>query len=134
MEKMLASWKNIYMSKGGHLTLIKSTLSSLPTYFLSLFPLLVDIARRLERLQRDFLWDGPGGESKFHMVNWRTICSPFPRAGLGVKNIMFNKAFLSKWLWRFMQEENFLRKQVFVEKYGSREEVGVQRKFDGLTR
>jgi len=47
---------------------------------------------------------------------------------------MFNKAFLSKWLWRFMQEENFLRKQVFVEKYGSREEVGVQRKFDGLTR
>ena len=29
-------WKKIYLSKGGRLTLINGTLSSLPTYFLSL--------------------------------------------------------------------------------------------------
>lgn len=73
--------------------LIKSTLSSLPTYFLSLCPLPVGIARRLERLQRDFLWDGMGGEPKFHLVNWKTICSSFPRGGLGVKNVMLIKLY-----------------------------------------
>jgi hypothetical protein len=45
MEKRLASWKKIYLSKGGHLTLIESMLSSIPTYFLSLFPLLAGIAK-----------------------------------------------------------------------------------------
>jgi hypothetical protein len=39
MERRLASWKQMYLSKGGRVTLIKSTLSNLPTYFLSLFPI-----------------------------------------------------------------------------------------------
>ena len=50
MERRLTSWKRLYLSKGGKITLIKSTLSSLPTYFLSLFPILADIAIRIERL------------------------------------------------------------------------------------
>jgi len=105
--KKLASWK-IYLSKGGAL-LIRSTLSSIPSYFLSLFPLLVDIARRLELLQRDFLWDGPGREPILHLVNWKTVCCPVPRGGLGIKNLMlFDKALIGKWLWRFGHEENSL--------------------------
>jgi hypothetical protein len=43
------------LSKGGHLTLLKSTLSSLPTYFLSLFTIPKHVAERIERLQRNFL-------------------------------------------------------------------------------
>ena len=37
MEKKLIGWKQLYLSKGGRLTLLKSTLSSLPTYLCSLF-------------------------------------------------------------------------------------------------
>ena len=37
MEKKLSRWKRLYLSKGGRLMLIKSTLTSLPTYFLSLY-------------------------------------------------------------------------------------------------
>ena len=38
MERKLAGWKKLYLSKGGRVTLIKSTLSNLPTFFLySLF-------------------------------------------------------------------------------------------------
>ena len=36
-RKRMASWKMLYISKGGRFTLIRSTLSSLPIYFLSLF-------------------------------------------------------------------------------------------------
>jgi hypothetical protein len=33
IKRQLASWKRLYLSKGGRVTLIKSTLANLPTYF-----------------------------------------------------------------------------------------------------
>ena len=53
MEKVdhrLANWKMLYLSKGGRVTLIKSTLSNLPTYFLSLFSIPASVAKRIEKL------------------------------------------------------------------------------------
>jgi hypothetical protein len=91
VEHRLAGWKKLYLSKGGPLTLIKSTLSNIPTYYLSLFPIPVSMALRLERLQQDFLWMGIGDGVKFHLVNWHTICTPIKEGGLGVQNlIQFN--------------------------------------------
>lgn len=48
----------MYLSKGGRVTLIKSTLSNLPTYFLSLFLIHASVANHIEKLHRDFLWWG----------------------------------------------------------------------------
>ena len=48
MEKKLSGWKPLYLSKGGRLTLLKSNLSSLPTYYLFLFTIPVAMADRLE--------------------------------------------------------------------------------------
>ena len=50
MEKKLSGWKHLYLSKGGRLNLLKSTLSSLPTYYLSLFVIPVAVADRLEHI------------------------------------------------------------------------------------
>ena len=70
IEHRLASWKQLYLPKRGKITLIKSTLSGLPTYFLSLFSILVDIANHIERLQRNFLWSGIDESPKFFLVKW----------------------------------------------------------------
>ena len=69
MERKLASLKKLYISKGGRITLIKSALSNLPTYFLSLFPIPASVANQITRLQRNFLWSGLGDKPKFHLVN-----------------------------------------------------------------
>ena len=55
MEKKISSLKRLYLSKGGRLTLLKSSLSSLSTYYLSLFPIPKAVATILERIQRNFL-------------------------------------------------------------------------------
>ena len=55
IERKLAGWKRLYLSKGGRVTLIKSTLSNLLTYFLSLFPIPATVANRIEKFQRNFL-------------------------------------------------------------------------------
>jgi hypothetical protein len=65
----------MYLSKGDKVNLIKSTLSNLPTYFMSLFPLPTSVANCIEKLQHDFLWDELGKEFKYHLVNWSEVCS-----------------------------------------------------------
>ena len=60
----------------GRITLIKSMLSSLPTYYLSLFPIPLGVATSMEKLQRAFLWGKLGNEFKFHLVRWRNMCEP----------------------------------------------------------
>jgi hypothetical protein len=100
-ERQMAGWKRMYLFKGGRLTLIKSTLSNLPTYFLSLFPILIIVAKRLEKVQRDFLWGGMGDEPKLHLVSWNQVCRPLRFSGLGIRKLhKFNQALLGKWLWR----------------------------------
>ena len=51
--------------------LIRSTLASLPIYFMSLFPILRSVRMRIERIQRNFLWEGGALERRPHLVNWR---------------------------------------------------------------
>jgi hypothetical protein len=120
IERWLASWQMMYLSKGGRVTLIKSTLSNFLTYFLSLFPIPTSVASRIEKLHLDFLWGGIGEEFKYHLVNWSTVCSPIPEGGLGIQNLRtFNKALLGKWLWRYEHEREALWRSVVDAKYGS---------------
>ena len=123
LEKMklkFSEWQRLYLSKGGRITLIKSTLSSLPTYFLSLFPVPASVALRIDKIKSDFLWGGMGDCKKFHLVNWNQVCQPFKTSGIGFQNLrIFNLALLGKWLWRYgTEEEAFWRRSILV-KYGS---------------
>ena len=111
---------------------MKSTLSSLPTYMLSLFPIPSHVAKRIEKIQRDFLWGGGGGlndevkmhlggwdKVKMHLVGWDKVCSPINEGGLGIHNVKrFNQALLGKWLWLFAHEEGAWWKSGLVAKYG----------------
>jgi hypothetical protein len=119
MSRRLAPWKRTYLSKGGKIALIKSTLSNLPTYMMSLFPIPALVAKRIEKIQRDFLWGGMNDETKLHLVEWDKVCSPLDEGGLGIRNIRrFNQALLGKWLWRFAHEEGAWWRSVLVAKYG----------------
>ena len=105
MEKVERRWNRLYLSKGGKVTLIKSTLSNLSTYFLSLFPIPVEVANRIEQLQRNFLWSGMRDVKKTHLVNWATVCTPLHSGGLAIRSLRtFNKALFGKWFWRFGNE------------------------------
>ncbi|RVW59539.1 putative ribonuclease H protein [Vitis vinifera] len=67
-------WKRQYLSKGGRATLIRSTLSNLPIYLMSLLCLPSSVRRRLEKIQRDFLWGGGNLDHKPHLVRWELVC------------------------------------------------------------
>ena len=122
MEKKLLGWKRLYLFKGGRLTLLKSTLSSLPTYYLSLFTIPKVVVERLESIQRNFLWGFSEECFKYPLVAWENVCSPIVVGGLGTRNVVsFNQALLRKWLWRIWRyghEVNHLWRRVISTKYG----------------
>ncbi|KAJ9675647.1 hypothetical protein PVL29_024530 [Vitis rotundifolia] len=108
-RRRLFLWKRQYLSKGGRATLIRSMLSNLPIYLMSLLCLPSSVRRRLEKIQRDFLWGGGNLERKPHLVRWELVCLSKKKRGLGVKCLSsFNKALLAKWNWRFANEREAL--------------------------
>ena len=126
-RKRLASWKTQYISKGGRLTLIQSTLSSLPIYCLSLFRMPASICSRLEKIQREFLWSGNSLAKKTHLVNWKTVCTEKKKGGLGLRRFsILNKALMCKWCWRFANERDSLWRKVIRCKFGEDYGVGAQ--------
>ena len=105
--------------KGCRLTLLKSTLSSLPTYYLSLFTIPKAMAMRLEHIQRNFLWGSSAECFKYPLVAWEKVCLPRELGGLGIRNLVsFNQALLGKWLWRYGHETTHLWRRVIAMKYG----------------
>lgn len=58
-------------------------------------------------------------ETGLNLVVWKDVCKPKHHGGIGIRKIReANKALLLKWLWRFRVEDNSLRRQVVVGKYG----------------
>ena len=117
--KRLASWKLQYISKGGRATLIRSSLSRLPIYHLSLFRAPLKVCARLERIQRQFFWGGSDLDKKVSLVSWATVCTEKRKGAIGIKNFSkMNKALLSKWNWRFANDRNSLWRKVIGSKFG----------------
>ena len=82
-RKRLASWKIQYISKGGRVTLIRSSLSSLPIYHLSFFRVPLKVCARLERIQRQFFWGESDLDKKVSLVSWVTVCTEKRKGALG---------------------------------------------------
>uniref|UniRef100_A0A803PZR9 Reverse transcriptase domain-containing protein n=1 Tax=Cannabis sativa TaxID=3483 RepID=A0A803PZR9_CANSA len=74
--KRLDGWKCAFLSRGGRYTLIQSVLSSLPIYFLPLFKALSSMINTLEKLMRDFLWEGGDLGGGDHLMAWDWVCKP----------------------------------------------------------
>ena len=108
------------MSFGVRITLIKAALANLPIYFMSLFKFPVEVIKRIEKLQRDFLWHGHEKKKKFHLIKWSQVCKSKEDGGLGIRTLKeTNLALLGKWLWKIGDGSEALWKQLLFSKYGT---------------
>ncbi|PON63804.1 hypothetical protein TorRG33x02_275140 [Trema orientale] len=71
-----------FLSKGSQLTLIESALLAIPTYYLSLCCIPTMVAKDIEKVMRDFLWNDGNDEKYDHLVAWEDVCRPKDKGGL----------------------------------------------------
>lgn len=100
-QSKLSMWKSKMLSFSGRLTLIKSVLGNLLTYFMSLFKTPTGVVETLEKVRRRFLWGGKEDKRKIHWVAWEKVIAPKESGGLGVGSIKaLNLGLIVKWWWR----------------------------------
>ncbi|XP_026396984.1 uncharacterized protein LOC113291698 [Papaver somniferum] len=117
MKKKLAPWKRVFLNKAGRITLIRSALESITTYFMSLLILPVAVEKELNIIMRRFLWGEEGDQRKMSWVSWLKICNLKENGGLGIRNLrLVNKALLAKWHWRYAREKQALWRRIVCEK------------------
>ncbi|GJS60856.1 RNA-directed DNA polymerase, eukaryota [Tanacetum coccineum] len=98
----LSNWKARTLSIGGRLTLIKSMLGSLPTYYFSLFKIPSSVLKKLESLRSCFFRGANDRDKKMTWVSWDKVLANKKNGGLGVNSFFaMNIALLFKWVWHF---------------------------------
>ncbi|GJV30818.1 hypothetical protein Tco_1391218 [Tanacetum coccineum] len=98
----LSKWKANSLSVGGRLTLLKSVLGSLPTYYMSLFKAPDGVLSYLERLRNSFFLGAEMDERNMTWVCWRKVLAQKQYGGLGVSSLYaLNRALLFKCIWHF---------------------------------
>ena len=111
--------RGVNLSRGGRATLCQLVLANLPTYYMSLFAMPINVASSLERLMRNFFWEGHTRSKINHLVKWAKVTQPQLDGGLG-SGLLQNKnmALLPNQGWRFMNEETSLWRQVIRSIHG----------------
>nr|GEU77674.1 RNA-directed DNA polymerase, eukaryota [Tanacetum cinerariifolium] len=117
----LSKWKIKTLSVGGRLTLIKSVLTSLPLYHMSLYKALLGVLHDLETLRRKFFNGIDKNERKVSLIGWNKILASKQKGGLGVSSFYaLNRSLLFKWVWRFLSQDTSLLHRLITSLYGKR--------------
>nr|GEZ83543.1 RNA-directed DNA polymerase, eukaryota [Tanacetum cinerariifolium] len=109
ISSRLSRWKLKTLSIGGRLTLLKSVLSAIPLYHMSLFKVPTGTLHSLESIRRDFFNGADRSERKMVWIRWDNILDSKKHGGLGVSSFYaLNRALLFKWVWRFITQDSSL--------------------------
>nr|GEV63397.1 RNA-directed DNA polymerase, eukaryota, reverse transcriptase zinc-binding domain protein [Tanacetum cinerariifolium] len=109
ISSRLSKWKLETLSLGGRLTLLKSVLTAIPIYHMSLYKVPVGILNDMESIRRNFFNGIEKSEIKMVWIRWETILASKKNGGLGVFSFFStNRSLLFKWIWRFLSQDSSL--------------------------
>ena len=84
VKRRLSRWKGRLLPMAGRICLIKSVLSSISLFYLSLFKMPCVVANEIVRIQRIFLWGWGSDGRKVAWASWKKMCEAREDGGLGI--------------------------------------------------
>ncbi|KAK4409452.1 hypothetical protein Sango_0018200 [Sesamum angolense] len=106
LDSRIAGWSYLNLSFVGRAQLIQSVLSTLHSYWASVFILPKGIIKILEAKLRKFLWQGATGRGQAK-VAWDQVYRSKEEGSLGFRSILvMNKALMMKHLWKIVRQDS----------------------------
>ena len=101
LEKLkvrLSVWKGRFLSLAGRTCVIKSVLTAIPLFYLSVYKSPESVYKSIISTQRKFLWGWGKEKRPISWVSWGDVCKQKEEGGLGIKDIKkLNFALVAKW-------------------------------------
>lgn len=114
----VVGWNTKLLSLAGRVTLSKSVLCIILSYFMQLALILIGVCVEIEKIIKKFVWGASSNDRKISLIGWDKFCMPMDRGGLGFQNIQSqNKAFLLKLRMFFINNKEALWVRVMRSKY-----------------
>lgn len=111
------SWSHKFLSFGGRLTLIKSTLGAIPLHVFQVLEPTKAATQQMASLIAKYFWGSTQEKRATHWVNWEQMCHPVIEGGLGIRRFdEMVEAFGIK-LWVRFREQNSLWARFMMQKY-----------------
>lgn len=89
IQSKLQGWKTKLLSHAGREILIKSTLSSIPSNFMSTVKLPKGIIKKINSIICDFWWGFDNASKHLYLKSWASFQFPKIYGGLGIRNLDF---------------------------------------------
>nr|GEY54261.1 RNA-directed DNA polymerase, eukaryota [Tanacetum cinerariifolium] len=84
VSSRLSKWKLKLISIGGRLSLLKSVLTSIPLYHMSIFKVSIGVLNHLESIHQNFFYGVDGSDRKLAWIGWNMVLTLQKNGGLGV--------------------------------------------------
>jgi len=103
------------LSQVGKSTLIKTVVSTLPSYAMSSFLFLDALCKKLDRAFKNLWWGFPKDKTRnLSLKSWNSMCLPKDQGGLGFRLMKdVNLSMISKLGWKLLSNHNSLWVSLF---------------------
>jgi len=120
MRAKLTAWKIKFLNIAGRTTLSHSCLNSIPNHYMQFTLLPMNILKKIDKVQRDFIWGTTNEERKIHLINWLTVCQPKNMGGLGLHKAKDkNMCTLANLAWRTITNPTTPWAQLIINTYAN---------------
>lgn len=93
----LQKWKANSLNLAGRFTLAKSVLATIPLYTMQSQLLPRGVCDDIDKIVRNFIWNGCSEGRKIHLLCWETLCLPRSAGRQGLQTMRHNNlAFMAK--------------------------------------
>ncbi|PKU85048.1 Putative ribonuclease H protein [Dendrobium catenatum] len=119
MMDRLNTWGKKFLSLGGKVTLITSSLLTMPNFLITHSMIPMKVLLTMEKLCRSLIWDKHDGSHGIHYIAWDDLCKPISMGGLGLQSPMLKAGPLrANLFWNFLQKPETIFHRTMRAKYG----------------